>query len=102
MFNVTSRNDCYAARGLPYSRAMCAHYESLSNADQYAKHFQIARPATFAEPPLHIFLTALAPMIRRPLQASSGDDAVPARELVTGHFGLLPSFAKDIKYGLRT
>jgi putative SOS response-associated peptidase YedK len=27
---------------------------------------------------------------------------VPSREVVMGHFGLLPGFAKDIKYGLRT
>lgn len=32
----------------------------------------------------------------------SGDEAVLARELVLGHFGLLPGFAKDTKYGLRT
>ncbi len=51
---------------------------------------------------LHVFPTQVAPIIRRPLEREAGDDAVPAMELVPAHFGLLPSFAKEIKYGLRT
>lgn len=31
-----------------------------------------------------------------------GDEAVPDVEVVPAHFGLLPGFAKDIKYGVRT
>ena len=44
----------------------------------------------------------MAPIIRRPPERDSGDDAVPDLEIVNAHFGLLPGFAKDIKYGLRT
>jgi hypothetical protein len=44
----------------------------------------------------------MAPFIRRPLERESGDEAVPDFELVEGHFGLLPGFTKDVKYGLKT
>ena len=44
----------------------------------------------------------VAPILRRPTERDSGDDAVPAIEMVPEHFGLLPGFAKDIKYGQRT
>ena len=81
---------------------MCAHYEALREWDRYAKYFGIERPETSVQLPLHVFPTGLAPMIRRPPERDSGDDAVPAREVVLGHFGLLPGFAKDVKYGLRT
>ena len=81
---------------------MCAHYEALREWERYVKHFGIERPQSPVQLPLHIFPTGLAPMIRRPLERDSGDEAVPEREIVMGHFGLLPGFAKDIKYGLRT
>lgn len=56
-------------------------------------------------PPLgseHVYPTQLAPILRRPPEHDAGDEAVSAMELVTAHFGLLPGFAKEIKYGLRT
>ena len=57
------------------------------------------------EPPpggLHIYPTQLAPIVRRPSERDSGDDALSSMELIEARFGLLPGFAKDIKYGLRT
>jgi putative SOS response-associated peptidase YedK len=81
---------------------MCAHYEAVRQWEAYEKHFGIQRPLDSVQLPLHVFPTALAPLIRRPAELDSGDEAVPAREVVLGHFGLLPGFAKDTKYGLRT
>ena len=81
---------------------MCAHYEALREWERYAKHFGFERPQSPVQWPLHIFPTGLAPMIRRLAERHSGDEAVPPREVVVGHFGLLPGFAKDLKYGLRT
>lgn len=81
---------------------MCAHYEALADQERYAKYFRIERPYAGAMWPKHVYPTALAPLIRRPHEQSSGDDAVLAVEVVSGYFGLLPGFAKDTKYGLRT
>jgi putative SOS response-associated peptidase YedK len=81
---------------------MCAHYEALRKWERYAKYFGINQPQPPVQLPQHVFPTALAPIIRRPPELTSGDEAVPVREVVIGHFGLLPGFAKDIKYGLRT
>ena len=50
----------------------------------------------------HICPTQWAPIIRRPPELDSGDEAAPKSEVVAARFGLLPSFAKDEKYGLRT
>ena len=38
------------------------------------------------------------PLIRRSLERDSGDEAVPDFEVVEGRFGLLPPFAKDLRY----
>lgn len=57
------------------------------------------------EPPhggIDIYPTQLAPIIRRPREHDVGDEAVAELEVVNAHFGLLPSFAKDVKYGVRT
>ena len=51
---------------------------------------------------LHIYPTQWAPIIRRPPELDSGDEAVPDLEVVAARFGLLSGFAKDEKYGLRT
>ncbi|RZL89839.1 MAG: SOS response-associated peptidase [Variovorax sp.] len=42
------------------------------------------------------------PIIRRPPEREANDEAVPDFEVVDGHFGLLPGFAKDIEFGKRT
>ena len=81
---------------------MCAHYEALIDQETYAKYFGVKRSGVPVTQAKHVFPSLLAPIIRRPLERGSGDDAVPAFEVVCAHFGLLPSFAKDVKYGLRT
>ena len=64
----------------------------------------VSLPANWEPAPssMHIYPTQLAPTIRRPPERDSGDEAVPDMEIVAAHFGLLPGFAKDIKYGVRT
>jgi putative SOS response-associated peptidase YedK len=41
-------------------------------------------------------------MVRRPREATAGDDAVPPLEAVCGLFGLLPHWAKDAKLARNT
>ncbi|MBT2321265.1 SOS response-associated peptidase family protein [Variovorax paradoxus] len=83
---------------------MCSHYQAEKRRKQLEKRFGITLPLDWEPPPggLHIYPTQLAPFIRRPPERDSGDEAVPNFELVEGHFGLLPGFAKDIRYGVNT
>jgi putative SOS response-associated peptidase YedK len=81
---------------------MCSHYQAEKRRRQIEKRFGIKLPPNW-EPPrgsihLDIHPASMAPIIRRPLERDSGDDAVPDFEVVEGHFGLLPPFAKDLKY----
>lgn len=83
---------------------MCSHYQAEKRRKQIEKHFGIHLPPSWEPPPggLHIYPTQMAPFIRRPPERESGDEAVPNFEVVEGHFGLLPGFARDAKYGLKT
>lgn len=83
---------------------MCSHYQAEKRRKQIEKHFGITLPPDWEPPPggLHIYPTQMAPIIRRPPERGSGDEAVPDFELVEARFGLLPGFAKDAKYGLQT
>ena len=82
---------------------MCSHYIAEKARQQLAR-FGVQLPADWEPGPgsRHIYPTQWAPIVRRPPEHGSGDDAVPDRELVLARFGLLPGFAKDEKYGLRT
>jgi putative SOS response-associated peptidase YedK len=82
---------------------MCSHYQAETRRRKLEK-LGIKLPPEWQPPPggSHIYPTQLAPFIRRPPERDSGDEAVPDLELVGGHFGLLPGFAKEVKYGLRT
>lgn len=82
---------------------MCSHFVGE------AARAKLARMGAFVPdawvPPsggFHIYPAQEAAFIRKPPEADSGDDAVPAMEAVKGLFGLLPGFAKDIHYGKRT
>ncbi|SEB26356.1 SOS response-associated peptidase [Variovorax sp. YR216] len=83
---------------------MCSHYQAEKRRRQLEKHFGIQLPPNWEPPPggLHIWPTYLAPMIRRPPERDSGDEAVPDFEIPDAHFGLLPGFAKDIRFGTKT
>jgi putative SOS response-associated peptidase YedK len=82
---------------------MCSHYIAEKARHQLAL-FGVQLPLDWEPGPgsRHIYPTQWAPIVRRPPEHDSGDDAVPERELVLARFGLLPGFAKDEKYGLRT
>ena len=83
---------------------MCSHYQAEKRRKFIEQRYGIALPPEW-EPSRggsHIYPTQDAPIIRRPAERDSGDEAVPDFEVVDAHFGLLPGFAKDIKYGART
>ena len=82
---------------------MCSHYIAEKARQQLAR-FGVQLPLDWEPSPSnrHIYPTQWAPIVRRPPEHDLGDDAVPERELVLARFGLLPGFAKDEKYGLRT
>ena len=83
---------------------MCSHYQAEKRRNQIERQFGKVLPTDWDAPPggLHIYPTQFAPIIRRPPERDSGDEAVPDFEVVDARFGLLPGFAKDIKYGVRT
>lgn len=83
---------------------MCSHYQAEKRRKQIEKRFGIELPPDWEVPPggFHMYPTQMAPFIRRPPERDSGDEAVPDVELVEGWFGLLPGFAKNIRYGVRT
>src|SRR4051812_25720939 len=83
---------------------MCSHYVGERRREYFRRRFGIELPPTWEAPPSssHVYPTQLAPFIRRPPERDSGDEVVPALEVQLGHFGLLPGFAKEVKYGTRT
>lgn len=83
---------------------MCSHYISERRKAYYLKHFGITLPPDYEAPrgTTHVYPTQVAPIVRRPAERASGDDAVPDFEVVQARFGLLPGFAKEVKYGVRT
>lgn len=82
---------------------MCSHYQAEKSRKKLER-MGVQLPAGWEPPPggLHIYPTGLAPIIRRPPEHDSGDEAVPEMEVVSAHFGMLPGFAKELKYGVRT
>ena len=79
---------------------MCSHYQAIKDRERYLRHFGVP-------PPGHPYIEDVWPgyagsFIRRPAEADSGDEAVPARESVSGLFGLLPHWAKDMKLSRST
>ena len=79
---------------------MCSHYQLLKDRERYLRAFGVP-------PPPHPCVEDLWPgsvgiFLRRPREADSGDEAVPARESLAGVFGLLPHWAKDEKLARHT
>jgi putative SOS response-associated peptidase YedK len=74
---------------------MCSHYQALKDRDLYRRHFG-------AEPPPDMGKHDLWPgyrgsFVRRTPHGNEGDEAVPAREALTGLFGLVPHWSPDTK-----
>lgn len=82
---------------------MCSHYQAEKSLRKLQR-MGFALPPDWQPPPggSHVYPTQLAPIIRRPAERASGDEAVPDIEVVPAHFGLLPGFAKEVKFGLHT
>lgn len=82
---------------------MCSHYQAEKSRKKLER-MGVTLPSNWEPPPggFHIYPTQLAPIIRRPTERDSGDEVVPGMELVDARFGLLPGFAKEVKYGLHT
>lgn len=84
---------------------MCSHYQAEKRRALLERRFGALPPKGLkspAEEQSHVYPTQFAPIIRRPAERDSGDEAVPDFEMVDARFGLLPTFAKDVKYGTRT
>ena len=77
---------------------MCSHYVGQRAHAKLAR-MGVSLPANWEPPPgsMHIYPTQLAPIIRRPPERDSVDEAVLDMEIVAAHFELLPGFARDIK-----
>ena len=86
-----------------YRVGMCSHYQAEKRRKQLEKT-GVQLPLYWEPPPgsMHIYPTQWAPIIRRLAEREAGDEAVPEMEMVSARFGLLPGFAKKVKYGLQT
>ena len=77
---------------------MCSNYQAVTRADRLLSFFNVFRSPD--EPPLElqeeVWPTGLAPFIRR------AEDGSGNRKVEVGHFGLVPSFAKELAFGRRT
>lgn len=82
---------------------MCSHYQAERNRRKLERMgARVPEDWRTSEGPWDIYPTLVAPIIRRPLQPDSRDDAATGMEVVPAHFGLLPGFAKDIGFGKHT
>ena len=79
---------------------MCSHDQALKERAKFEKEFRVTSPAYAGV--CDVWPTYEGLFIRRPREANVGEDAVPEREALAGHFGRLPHSAKDDKFGRRT
>ena len=74
---------------------MCSHYQAVKEPERYRRQFGVEPPADMGK--FDVWPGYGASFIRRHPHAGVGDDAVPAREALTGLFGLVPHWASDTK-----
>ncbi len=79
---------------------MCSHYQAPSKPEIYRAAFGIEPPADLGKH--DVWPGYAAGFIRRHAHADLGDDAVPAREALTGLFGMVPHWSKDTKISHHT
>ena len=79
---------------------MCSHYQALKDRETLARHFSVVSPADLGKEDL--WPGYVGTFVRRPLESDAGDEAVPAREALTGQFGLIPHWATDTTIGRKT
>jgi len=74
---------------------MCSHYQALKERERFQRHFGVAPPPDMGKHDL--WPGYVGSFIRRHPQAEVGDEAVPAREALTGLFGLVPHWSPDTR-----
>jgi putative SOS response-associated peptidase YedK len=74
---------------------MCAHYENIKSSTRLVAHFGTKANAEMGK--ADVWPGYEAVMVRRSIEAGTGDDAVPEREALVGRFGLIPHWATDTK-----
>ena len=74
---------------------MCSHYKSVRDKTSLRQSFGVKQLDDLGKPDLWPSYEGL--FIRPHPYADVGDDAVPAREAVVGHWGLIPHWSKDGK-----
>lgn len=74
---------------------MCSNYRPVTRTDRLLTFFDVERSGTQLLD--EVFPTHLAPFIRRAQSQTLG-----GREVVDGHFGLVPFFKREVAYGRRT
>ena len=74
---------------------MCSHYQAVEDARRLGREFgvKLTAPATRSD----IWPGYKASFIRVHPHADTGEDSAPSSECLTGLFGLVPHWAKDIK-----
>ena len=79
---------------------MCSHYEPVINPAKLKDYFGVDISDLKLRDEL--WPGYLGPFIRKHEFADVGDEAVPARELMAGSFGMIPHWSKDDKIARRT
>ena len=86
--------------GIRFASKMCSHYEPVIRPAKLKQYFDVdISDFKFRE---ELWPTYIGPFVRRHEHADVGDDAVPARELMAGSFGLIPFWSKDDKIARKT
>ncbi len=77
---------------------MCSHYEAPSP-HQVAEAFGVE---LFDQGRLDLWPGYIGPFLRRPDGRADDNDSPAPMEVLTGSFGLIPSWSKDSKFAKRT
>ena len=72
---------------------MCSHYQLIRDIESARRRFGVELPPGIVD----LWPGYAGVFLRRPAEHGAGDEAVPAIEAVTGHWGLIPFFSKDGK-----
>ena len=74
---------------------MCSHYKPVTDPNKLSRAFGVQGTNSLAKPDM---LPGYEGLFVRPHPfADVGDEAVPNREAVLGHWGLIPHWSKDGK-----
>lgn len=79
---------------------MCSHYQAIKERERYFKQFGVFPPEDIERPDMWPGYRGV--MIMRPPPTDPHDEAVPTLQALTGLFGLLPHWAKDLKLARHT